>query len=244
LLSLSIILPAFNEQARLPSTLDRVLEYTASRCFSFLEILVVDDGSADRTPDIVRSYSETSPHVRLLSNPGNRGKGYAVRHGMLKARGEWRLFTDADLSAPIEDMEKLFDAAMKQDAVIGFGSRALDRRLVSVRQDWGREMSGRFFNVIVRLVTGLPYQDTQCGFKLYRADAAEAVFSRQKLDGFGFDVEDLFIARRLGLKAVEVPVRWANVEGTRVSLTSGLRAFLDLLLIRRYALRGDYDDAG
>jgi glycosyltransferase involved in cell wall biosynthesis len=243
LLSLSIILPAFNEQARLPSTLDRVLEYTASRLFSFLEILVVDDGSADRTPDIVRSYSETSPHVRLISNPGNRGKGYAVRHGMLKARGEWRLFTDADLSAPIEDIEKLFDAAIKEDAVIRFGSRALDRRLVSVRQDWSREMSGRLFNVIVRLVTGLPYQDTQCGFKLYRADAAEAVFSRQELDGFGFDVEDLFIARRLGLKAVEVPVRWANVEGTRVSLTSGLRAFLDLLLIRRYALRGDYDDA-
>jgi len=239
-LSLSIVLPAYNEHARLPSTLDRILEYVSSRSFSFLEILVVDDGSLDGTAETVRGYGDRSPLIRLISNPGNRGKGFAVRHGMLKARGDWRLFTDADLSAPIEDLEKLFDAAAREHAVISFGSRALDRSLVSVPQGWSREMSGRLFNVIVRLVTGLPHHDTQCGFKLYRADAAEAVFGRQKLDGFGFDVEALFIARRLGLKAVEVPVRWANVEGTRVSLASGLRAFLDLLLIRRYDWRGDY----
>jgi glycosyltransferase involved in cell wall biosynthesis len=189
---------------------------------------------------LVRTYQRKSPHIRLLSNPGNRGKGYAVRHGMLEAKGQWRLMTDSDLSAPIEELDKLIDAARRHQAAVAFGSRAVDRSLVSVHQTWAREFSGRFFNLIMRLLTGLPHRDTQCGFKLYRADAAERIFSRQLLNGFGFDVEDLYLAKFLGFPAVEVPVRWANVEGTRVSLMGGLRAFWEVLLIRWNSLRRMY----
>jgi glycosyltransferase involved in cell wall biosynthesis len=169
----------------------------------------------------------------LLRNPGNKGKGYAVRHGVLDAGGEWILYTDADLSTPIEELQKLEAAAAQQNAVIAIGSRAVDRSLVAVHQSPFREYSGRFFNVVMRAVTGLPFHDTQCGFKLYRADAAKAVFSRQEQDGFSFDVEDLVIAKKLGLRAVEVPVRWANVEGTKVTLAQGLKSFTDLLQIRK-----------
>ena len=159
---------------------------------------------------------------------------------MLEARGEWRLFSDADLSTPIEELPKLYNTAKASHAGIAIGSRALDRSLVSVHQSAVREYSGRAFNFVMRSLTGLPFADTQCGFKLYRADAAQAVFSRQQLDGFSFDVEDLFIAARLGIPSVEVPVRWANVEGTKVSLSQGLRSFSDLLRIRRFSAAGKY----
>lgn len=240
MLSLSIIIPAYNEERRLPATLDRVLEYLRSRQWAFIEILIVDDGSKDATAEVVKRYQAQAPAIKLLSNPGNRGKGYAVRHGMLKAQGDWRLITDSDLSAPIEELDKLVTAAQGQKATVAFGSRALDRSLVSVHQPLGRELSGRFFNLVMRLVMRLPFRDTQCGFKLYHAKAAREIFARQQLDGFGFDVEDLFLARKLGFKAVEVPVRWANVEGTRVSLMSGLRAFAELALIRWYQIQGRY----
>ena len=226
--SLSIVIPAYNEEKRLPSTLDRVLSWVGGKGFEFSEIIVVDDGSTDGTAAV----AENRGCVRLLRNPGNRGKGYAVRHGMLEARGEWVLYSDADLSAPIEDADVLYRAAVQADAVIAIGSRAVDRSLVSVHQSSFREWSGRAFNLIMRLVTGLPFEDTQCGFKLYRRDAAQTVFSRQKLDGFSFDVEDLYIARRAGLKAIEVPVHWANVEGTKVSMMQGVKSFGDLLKIR------------
>jgi glycosyltransferase involved in cell wall biosynthesis len=168
----------------------------------------------------------------LLRNPGNRGKGYAVRHGILKAAGQWILSTDADLSTPIEEVSKLGAAAAEQNAAIAIGSRGVDRSLVEVHQPLLREYSGRFFNLVVRRVTGLRFRDTQCGFKLYRADAAQQIFSRQKQDGFSFDVEDLVIAQKLGFRAVEVPIRWANAEGTKISLRQGLQSFLDLLQIR------------
>lgn len=238
--SLSIIIPAYNEEQRLPPTLDRVLEYVKARPWTFLEIVVVDDGSKDGTANLVRKYSALSPSIRLVSNPGNRGKGYSVRHGMLAAKGEWRLITDADLSAPIEELDKLLAAATGQQAMVAIGSRALDRSLVSVHQPWGREISGRFFNLVMRTMTGLPFQDTQCGFKLFHQRAVDVIFPKQQLDGFGFDVEDLFIARIHGLKAIEVPVRWANVEGTRVSLMSGFKAFWDLVVIRRNQFSGLY----
>lgn len=238
--SLSIIIPAYNEETRLPATLDRILEYLRGQEWAFIEVLVVDDGSKDGTAEIARQYRSRAAAVQLVSNPGNRGKGYAVRNGMLKAKGVWRLFTDSDLSAPIEELDKLFAAAEKEKALVSFGSRALDRSLVSVHQPWARELSGRVFNLVMRLVMRLPFRDTQCGFKLYHAEAAAKIFSRQRLDGFGFDVEDLFLARKLGLKAVEVPVRWANVEGTRVSLTSGIKAFWDLVVIRWHQLVGRY----
>jgi hypothetical protein len=159
---------------------------------------------------------------------------------MLRAASEWVLFTDADLSTPIEELHKLYGAVQKGQAAIAIGSRAVDRSLVSVHQSAFRELSGKTFNVVMRMMTGLPFRDTQCGFKLYRADAAREVFSRQQLEGFSFDVEDLYIARRLGLPAVEVPVRWANVEGTKVSALEGVRSFTDLLRIRWYGVSGRY----
>jgi dolichyl-phosphate beta-glucosyltransferase len=228
--SLSIVIPAFNEEQRLPETLQRIEKWLGAKSWDRTEVLVVDDGSRDGTAKFVESRG---PAVRLLRNPGNRGKGYAVRHGMLEASGEWILYTDADLSAPIEEFDRLYVAATHGNAQVAIGSRALDRSLVKVHQAAFREYSGRFFNLAMRTITGLPFRDTQCGFKLFRRDAAQAIFSRQKLDGFSFDVEDLFIAKKLGIPVVEVPVRWSNVEGTKVSLASGLRSFQDLVQIRR-----------
>ena len=239
--SLSIVIPAYNEEKRLPSSLDQVLSYVLGR-YEFIEVLVVDDGSKDGTAQCVRQYAKTHPSVRLLQNPGNRGKGYAVRHGMLEAKGEWILSTDADLSAPISELDRLFEAASRGGAQVAIGSRALDRSLIGVHQPAGREYAGRVFNFVMRLITGLPFVDTQCGFKLYESTAARRIFSKQQLDGFGFDVEDLFIAKLLGVKVVEVPVRWNNVEGTKVSLMNGLNSFLDPMRVRFLQIQGKYRD--
>ncbi len=233
--SLSIVIPAYNEERRLAATLERISGYLARQAPAFAEILVVDDGSRDRTAEVAAAF----PHVRVLRNPGNRGKGYSVRHGMLEARGEWTLFTDADLSTPMEELEKLW-AAAREGAAVVIGSRALDRTLIGVHQPYLRETSGRVFNLFMRLVTGLPFSDTQCGFKLFRSSAARKIFARQSLDGFGFDVEVLFIARRLGYSVAEVPVRWNDVAGTKVSLVRGMKAFLDPLCIRWNQLTGRY----
>jgi glycosyltransferase involved in cell wall biosynthesis len=238
--SLSIVIPAYNEEARLPATLDRIVQYIRSKQWSFVEVVVVDDGSRDGTADLVKRYQARASEVRLLSNPGNRGKGYAVRNGMIKATGEWRLITDSDLSAPIEELDKLWASAVERNAKIAIGSRALNPSLITVHQPLTRELSGRAFNLIMRLATGLPFHDTQCGFKLFHSSAAKVIFPLQKLDGFGFDVEDLFIARLKNIPAIEVPVRWANVEGTRVSMMSGVKAFSDLITIRWNQLTGSY----
>ena len=195
----------------------------------------MDDGSLDGTADRARSAG-----VRVLENPGNRGKGYSVRHGMLQAKGDWAMFTDADLSAPIDDLEKLWSAVERAGAAGAIGSRAIDRSLIGVRQPFFREMSGRFFNVAMRIVTGLPFHDTQCGFKLFERRAAKAIFERQSLDGFGFDVEVLYIASRLGYRVLEVPVRWNDVAGTKVSLWLGMKGFLDPLQVRWNGIRGKY----
>jgi glycosyltransferase involved in cell wall biosynthesis len=233
--SLSIIIPAFNEAKRLPASLVKVREYLSVSQWDFAEIVVVDDGSVDNTVQLARDAG-----VRVLQNPGNRGKGYSVKHGMLEAKGEWALFTDADLSAPIGEVEKLWSALERAHAQVAVGSRAVDRSLVGVHQPLLREAVGRVFNAAMRAVTGLPFKDTQCGFKIFETSAGREVFSRQQLDGFGFDVEVLFIAKQLGLKSVEVPVRWDNVEGTKVSLLLGFAAFLDLLKVRSNALQGKY----
>lgn len=225
--SISIIIPAYNEEKRLPATLERIQKYLRHSQWEFSEIIVVDDGSRDQTADVARRAG-----VRLLSNPANRGKGYTVRHGMLQAQGEWALLSDSDLSSPIEELEKLWCAAEQESAVVAIGSRAVDRSLIGVRQPFFRDCVGRLFNLVMRLVTGLPFRDTQCGFKLFETSAAKAIFSRQLLDGFGFDVEVLFIARRLGLRCVEVPVKWNDVAGTKVSLWRGVTAFLDPLKVR------------
>ena len=196
--SLSIIIPAYNEAKRLPASLVKVRDYLNSAAWDFVEVIVVDDGSTDGTAKVAREAG-----VRLLENPGNRGKGYSVKHGMLEAKGEWALFTDADLSSPIGEVEKLWSAAEREGAEVAVGSRAVDRSLVGVHQPLAREAMGRIFNAGMRLVTGLPFKDTQCGFKLFRSAAGREVFTRQQLDGFGFDVEVLFIAKQLGYKLVD-----------------------------------------
>jgi glycosyltransferase involved in cell wall biosynthesis len=241
---LSVVIPAYNESARLPPTLDRLITYFHEHGPSEVEILVVDDGSRDDTPDLVAQYAAQHHEIRLLRNAGNRGKGYAVRHGMLKAKGEWILFTDADLSAPIEELPILTAAAERNNAAIAFGSRALDPSKVEVSQSFARELAGRVFNLVLRGLVGLPYRDTQCGFKLFRRDAARELFAFQRLNGFSFDVEDLVIAKRLELRAVEVPVKWRNVEGTKVSLLNGVRSFADLARIRFNDMRGCYRREG
>jgi dolichyl-phosphate beta-glucosyltransferase len=233
--SLSIIIPAYNEEKRLPATLARVQQYLAASNWEFSEIVVVDDGSRDGTVKVAEAAG-----VCVLRNPGNRGKGYSVRHGMLQANGEWALFSDADLSSPIEEVERLWGAAEREHAPVVIGSRALDRSMVGVHQPFFREMSGRFFNLAMRAVTGLPFHDTQCGFKLFETAAAREIYKRQTLDGFGFDVEVLYIASHLGYRTLEVPVRWNNVEGTKVSMLLGAQGFLDPVLVRWNGLRGKY----
>jgi glycosyltransferase involved in cell wall biosynthesis len=238
--SISIVIPAYNEETRLPETVKRIEEYLTRSGWEFHEILIVDDGSTDRTAAVAECFAKANPNLRVLRNPGNRGKGYSVRHGMLEARAEWRLLTDADLSAPIEELEKLWKMACMSKAAVVIGSRALDRSLIGVHQPGFRETAGRIFNRVMRLVTGLRIADTQCGFKLFRADVAKEVFSRQRLERFGFDVEVLYIAKRLGQQIVEVPVRWNHAEGSKVGMLSGLRAFAELAEVRMNSLRGRY----
>jgi glycosyltransferase involved in cell wall biosynthesis len=238
--SISIIIPAYNEEKRLPAALGQVIAYLQGGDWAFAEILVVDDGSTDGTAGVAEKMRADYPNMRVLRNPGNRGKGYAVRHGMLECRGEWALFTDADLSAPIAELETLWQAMEREGAQVAVGSRALDRRLIGVHQSWFRENAGRVFNLSMRLITGLPFRDTQCGFKLFETGAAREIFRRQLLDGFGFDVEVLFIGRRLGYREIEVPVRWNDVAGTKVSTWRGLAAFLDPVMVRWNQIRGRY----
>jgi len=241
-LTLSIVIPAYNEERRLPATLDVIFNWLDTSPYCEAEVLVVDDGSTDSTAAVVESRAAREPRLVLVQNPGNRGKGFAIRHGMLQAKGDWILFSDADLSAPIDELPKLLAAAQEKSAAIVIGSRALDRSLIGVHQSQWREMSGILFNRIMRLLTGLPFADTQCGFKLFRRDAARRVFPLQRLDGFSFDVEDLFVAHTLGIPTIEVPVRWNNVEGTKVGMMQGIASFADLLRIRWNWLQGRYTD--
>jgi glycosyltransferase involved in cell wall biosynthesis len=244
--SLSVVIPAYNEEQRLPLSLQKIAEYLAREPGRPAEILVVNDGSADRTAAVARALAQKleGPNlsIRVLHNPGNRGKGYSVRHGMLQGRHEWLLLTDADLSAPIEELDKLAQAVSGGRYDVAIGSRALDRSLIGVHQPWFRETMGRVFNLAVRLTTGLPFADTQCGFKLFRREAAQKVFTRQLLERFGFDVEVLYLAKKFGFRTVEVPVRWDHVEGTKVSTLAGADAFLDGWRVRRNDWAGRYDD--
>ena len=239
--SISIVIPAYNEERRLPATLRSILDYLRARDWSSWEVIVVNDGSMDGTAAVAEQFGAAYSGVRLLQNPGNRGKGYSVRHGMLEAECDWVLFTDSDLSAPIEELDKLIAAANQRGASVAIGSRAVDRRLIEVHQSWFRETAGRVFNLLMRVATGLPFADTQCGFKLFERGAAREIFRRQRIERWGFDAEVLFIARRLGYRSIEVPVRWSHSEGTKVSMfRDSVNMFLDLLRIRRNQLRGLY----
>lgn len=236
-LELSIVIPAFNEEARLPLTLARLEQYVTAHKLC-AEVIVVNDGSADGTAAAALHFP-ASFALRVLDNPGNRGKGYSVRHGVLAARGRYVLFTDADLSAPIAEMAKL-RAALESGADIAIGSRA-QPALIDNHQSWFREAAGRLFNRLVVLALQLPYRDTQCGFKLFRRAAAAAIFPLQQVEGWGFDPELLFLARLQGWRVAEVPVCWSHAEGAKIHLfRDSLRMFADLARIRWNALRGRY----
>jgi dolichyl-phosphate beta-glucosyltransferase len=235
---ISIIVPSYNEERRLPDTLERIAAY-ARASGREVEILVVNDGSTDGTAAVAESFRGKFGPLRVVSNGVNRGKGYSVRHGMLEARGRIVLFTDADLSAPIEEADKLFAALETYDVAIG--SRALDRGLISIHQSRFREFAGVIFNMIVRLCLRLPFVDTQCGFKAFRREPCHIIFEQQRIERFGFDPELLYLARRHGLRAVEIPVRWGHSPATKVSMfRDSLQMFLDVFIIRWNAIAGRY----
>lgn len=233
---LSIVIPAYNEALRIESTLEKVRQYSNSKPFS-VEVIVVDDGSTDGTFDVVVKF----PEVRLLRNDRNHGKGFAVRQGAMEARGRFILMSDADLSAPIEEADLLLAASESSGADAAIGSRALRRELIGVRQSLLRDFAGRFFNVLVRLFTGLKIHDTQCGFKLFRHDTTRRAFELQRVEGFGFDPELLLLITRSGGKVIEVPVRWDNNPATKLRFVrDSSRMFLDLIVVRWRFLRGKY----
>jgi len=233
---LSIVIPAYNEAGRIVSSLEAIQNYVRRKDFC-VETLVVDDGSTDNTVEVASG----KPGVRVLRNQRNRGKGFSVRHGVLEARGELILFTDADLSAPIDEADKLL-AAMESshgDAVVG--SRAMQRELIGIHQSPFREWGGRFFNLLVKIFTGLRIHDTQCGFKLFRRETTLRAFELQRVDRFGFDPEILYLVQRLGGKVVEVPVRWNHNPATKVHyLKDSLHMTMDLVALRWRVLTGKY----
>jgi dolichyl-phosphate beta-glucosyltransferase len=236
----SIVIPAYNERARIPATLAAVVDCIRSRDWS-AEVVVVNDGSRDATAEVVKDFAANASEVRLLENPGNRGKGYSVRNGLLHSFGNVVMFTDADLSAPIEEAEGLFDA-IAAGADIAIGSRWLERNRQTIRQPLYRQFFGRCFNAVTRMIMGLPYADTQCGFKAFTRSAAQTIFQLQTIERWGFDPEILFIALKRGYRIVEVPVSWAHDERTRMSyLKDGVRMLQDIAQVRWNALAGRYD---
>ena len=243
--SLSVIIPAYNEAARLGKTLRAVVDYLRQN-FPDAEVIVVDDGSADNTAELARQAFADAGTLRtsVISYKSNLGKGRAVRLGLLAARGDVTLFSDADLSTPISEAPKLVDPIVSGQYDVTFGSRALDRKLIGVHQPWRREQGGRIFNLVVRLATGLPFWDTQCGFKAFRMSVCRPLVEAATVDRFGFDVELLYLAFRAGLRLKEVPVRWDHNEGSKVSvLSDSFKMVNEVGLIRQQARRGVYDAA-
>ena len=235
----SLIFPAFNESARLAPTLETVLSYVSQQHWK-AEIIVVDDGSTDGTADIVREYTRRNAIVRLVQNPGNRGKGYSVRNGMLNAHGDVLLFSDADLSSPISEAPKLF-AAIENGAEVAIGSRWLNSEVQTQRQSLLRQLYGRIYNLLLRVVLGLDYRDTQCGFKAFTRPAARLIFSAQKIERWGFDPELLFLAKLYRLRVAEVPVEWGHVGASKIHpVADGVRMFHELLSIRWNGVSGKY----
>jgi dolichyl-phosphate beta-glucosyltransferase len=245
-LLLSIVIPAYNEEKRIGRSLEAILEFLTSANYS-AEVVVVNDGSKDNTAAVVAGFVDKFRgcgfDLRLLTNDPNRGKGYSVKRGLTESRGEIVLFTDADLSSPITEAPKLLDPIVEGRADVAFGSRALDRKLIGVRQPMLRDFGGRVFNLILRTITGLRFKDTQCGFKAFRREPALPVFRLQSIERFGFDPEILYIAKKRGLKLLEVPVIWNDSEGSTVNYAhDSIIMVMDLLRIRKNDLSGRYKD--
>src|SRR3989442_322464 len=232
----SIVIPAFNEESRIAKTLGLTLNYLGN-VSPESELIVVNDGSTDATATITRDvFSETKINIRLLEDFPNRGKGAAVRSGLLAAQRPIGLFSDADLSTPLEETPKLIEPIANGEVDIAFGSRALDRRLIGVHQPWRREQAGRVFNLLVRLATGLAFWDTQCGFKAFRLDTCRPILKAARIDGFAFDVELLYRAQREGFRIREVPVRWNHAEGSKVSFfRDSLQMLREVIALRAQA---------
>lgn len=243
--TLSVVIPAYNEAVRLGNTLRAVVDYLRQHQPD-AELIVVDDGSSDRTADLARETFQEAAGLRtsVISYKSNLGKGRAVRLGLLAARGDVTLFSDADLSTPITEAPKLVEPIVSGQCDVTFGSRALNRELIGVHQPWRREQGGRIFNLVVRLATGLPFWDTQCGFKAFRMSICRPLVEAATVDRFGFDVELLYLAFRAGLNLKEIPVRWDHNEGSKVSVVSdSFRMLNEVGLIRQQARRGVYDTA-
>lgn len=238
-LSYSIVIPAYNESERLYDSLEKIIAFLNDQKLS-AEVLVVNDGSRDNTAEIIRQFAEKYPFIRLIENPGNRGKGYSVRNGMLQANGDIVLFTDADLSAPITEAPKLF-AEIAKGADVAFGSRWLVAKMQTERQSIMRQIAGRMYNILMRVVLGLKHKDTQCGFKAFNRRAVDTIFTRQRIERWGFDVELLFLARKFRLKMVEVPVAWAHDDRSKINpLVDGIKMFGEMLSIRWNSITGKY----
>jgi glycosyltransferase involved in cell wall biosynthesis len=235
---LSIVVPAFNEASRIVDSIKKIDAFMRRASIS-TELIIVDDGSSDKTAEIVtRALAD---RLRLVRNSKNHGKGYTVRQGVLAAKGKYVLFTDADLSAPIEEADKLLDVALRENVDIVIGSRAIDRKYIEKHQARFRELGGIVFNLMVRTLLGLALHDTQCGFKLFHRQRSRRIFEQQTTSGFGFDPELLFLAKRNGLSIREIPVRWSHAEGSKIRFfRDSVRMFSDLLRIRWNALSGRY----
>nr|WP_245536347.1 dolichyl-phosphate beta-glucosyltransferase [Terriglobus saanensis] len=235
----SIVIPAYNEGARIGKTLEHVLKCVHGKGWN-AEVLVVNDGSRDDTALIVQGFAASDPILRLIENLGNRGKGYSIRNGILNASGDIVMFTDADLSSPMEEAELLF-ATINEGADIAIGSRWLDRKRQTLHQPLYRQFFGRCFNAITRLIVGLPFADTQCGFKAFKRKVAQTIFQLQCIERWGFDPEILFIAIKRGYSIREVPVTWGHDERSRISyLKDGIKMLEDIAFIRWNAFTGVY----
>lgn len=246
---LSVVVPAYNEENRLPATLERIAQYRAEQNLGF-ELLVVDDGSRDGTRRIAQEFAVDKDWVRLVQyddsngHAFNRGKGFAVRQGVLHAVGREILFSDADLSTPIEDMTLLLAPLHAGECEVAIASRALPESNLAVHQPWYREWMGRAFNLAVQIIAVPGIVDTQCGFKAFKGDVARRLFNLALIDGFGFDTEILFLARRLGYRVREIPVTWRHKDDSRVSpLSAPIRMLSELVRVRLNHMRGYYREA-
>ncbi len=240
---LSIVIPAFEEQTRLGDSLLKILLYIEKNALD-AELIVVDDGSGDRTAEIARDVCAEFPRVKteVIRYEANRGKGYAVKTGLLASGGDIALFSDADLSTPITELPKLIEPIRADEFDVTFGSRELDKSLINTHQSWRREQGGRVFNFVVRSMTGLPFLDTQCGFKAFDMRKFRPLLPLMQIERFGFDIEFLYVAFHKGLRLAEIPVVWNHCEGTKVEMwRDSRRTFNEVRQIRRNAKQGKYD---